>query len=213
MTNSVINATKSNMKKCTTSFITFPCLSSVPPPLSWSPEFSFSPCLGFLLHSQAFFLPLWSLGFVAKSLSHHINYCSGLSTGLLTFHLPPPQTPARFISFQCPSSPVKDLHYIDISDCLESGLLSLGNSLHVSPQVLYWTLDCAVVGSGASPRVFGSWGYLSMHEWLMWVCYGLTHCPSAVSTMKRSRTRPELDSTLCSSDSVTVSQYIAVCYK
>lgn len=66
MTNPVINATKSNMKKCPMSFMNFPCLSSVPPPALRVPKVSFSPRLCFLLYSQAFFLSLWSLGFAPQ---------------------------------------------------------------------------------------------------------------------------------------------------
>lgn len=205
MTNSVINATKSNMKKCTTSFINFPCLSSVPPPRSWSPEFSFSSCSRFLLYSQAFFLSLWSPGFVAKSLSYHINSCSGLSTGLLTFHLPPPRLLPDSSAFSVPLLWLRTYTTSTFLTALHLGFLARA-TVSMCPHK-----SC---GSGASPRAFGSWGYLSTHEWLMWVHhYGLTHSPSAISTMKRSRTKPELDSTHCSSDSVTVSQYIAVCYK
>lgn len=130
------------MKKCTMSFMDFPCLSSVPPlPLSWSPtSLSARACAFFSIHKHFSFLcglldlpPGSQLQLSlprAKSLQYLINYYSGLSTGLLTFHLPPPLTPARLIlAFIVP-------FLICIYDYLESGLLILCSSLHVSPQEL-----------------------------------------------------------------------------
>jgi hypothetical protein len=105
--------------------------------------FQLSPELSFLF--TAFSLSLWSLGFAPGAQLQLSLPRAKISYKLLQRPLfwPPhfrsPPTPGSCQThrgFQRPSPLIKDLYYICVSDYLEYGLLSLCNSLHVSPQVL-----------------------------------------------------------------------------
>lgn len=168
------------MKKCTRSFINLPCLSSVPPLLSWSPEFSFSCHLSFLFYSQHFpFLcglldlpPGLSFSCHFPEPRYHINYCSGLFSGLLTFDLPQPPAPARLIeAFSVPLLWLRTYTTSAFLITLNMGFLACAIVCMCPHKFLYWTLGCCCDGKWSLSQnvwVMGNLVHTRVSRWHHW---------------------------------------------